>query len=580
MNATEVKTRHGLILQGAVKSALSSARLTFRENWQYNPDYERPDFTIPDNETPTFALEVHQTDARSSFRMKILRSFNAVTEAKIFFGGSLISVNVLFGDPNTEIPSSNFRALCGYFDVNLVPRNDAPDQGVFSELESSALLLASNENFSVAGAVAHLIGAKQEEMAALSSLLRGALQQRFVKRTLVPLWEAEQRRVAAIGAPPQVGETTHVKRGTMQSLFLSNEQFAELQEKRDPNRCSPTLQEQLILTTLAEKSQSIKGDILTLTPIFRRFLADIRAQEFRALSERRIDEDPRMWWFFEDIRDSERRLNMVQEFLSSIQNGTLRDDLAGNLQSNEWRGIEHRRGWYIDLCALSLGIGMHEMSRRLYAAYSNPGGYADPISHLVLKTERFRASPNSQVDIYAENITDVFYSFARQRSVSLESINPRTLALKLLRLRMDGASKLQKLNPLYLLLENTARKCGLEATYKGHQSFLYDLSGAAGQLGKSSLYSLTDGRREVLANSLYIGEGYGSDHKADEWAARRRSLGYRFADGQVQPLHRAGYVFVVDGVWTDKSIRKLHTAGWDNICRPSELEGVLEGLFI
>lgn len=37
----------------------------------------------------------------------------------------------------------------------------------------------------------------------------------------------------------------------------------------------------------------------------------------------------------------------------------------------------------------------------------------------------------------------------------------------------------------------------------------------------------------MLLNAIYIGEGYGSDHKADEWVARRRALGYRMIDGTI-----------------------------------------------
>ena len=58
MNATKIKTRHGLILQDLLGTALTQAGFTYRENWQYDPDLERPDFTIPDSDKPKLALEV------------------------------------------------------------------------------------------------------------------------------------------------------------------------------------------------------------------------------------------------------------------------------------------------------------------------------------------------------------------------------------------------------------------------------------------------------------------------------------------------------------------------------------------
>jgi hypothetical protein len=90
---------------------------------------------------------------------------------------------------------------------------------------------------------------------------------------------------------------------------------------------------------------------------------------------------------------------------------------------------------------------------------------------------------------------------------------------------------------------------------------------------------LRQGSKVAVAKVLYVGAGYGPDHKADEWSARRRSLGYRLVGEVVEPTDRLGYVFVLDGVWTPKAVRKLHAAGWDRICRLPDLEGCLRHLF-
>src|SRR5262249_12301757 len=122
MNDTEIKTRHGKILEGVLAAALKEAGFRYTQDYQYDDTCEVPDFLIPDEKHPDIIIEVHQTDARNSFQMKTLRAFTAVTEAKAEYGNDLVSINVLFGDPDRELPKSNVRAMCGIFDANIVPR--------------------------------------------------------------------------------------------------------------------------------------------------------------------------------------------------------------------------------------------------------------------------------------------------------------------------------------------------------------------------------------------------------------------------------------------------------------------------
>ena len=117
---TQIKISYGLILQGVLARALTSAGYAYEETPAYNEDCEVPDFLIPDAKNPEFVVEVHQTEARNHFQMKTLRSVTAVAEAKAFFGPDVVSVNVLFGNPDTEVPEANLRAMCGIFDVNVL----------------------------------------------------------------------------------------------------------------------------------------------------------------------------------------------------------------------------------------------------------------------------------------------------------------------------------------------------------------------------------------------------------------------------------------------------------------------------
>lgn len=579
MNATEVKTRHGLILQGAIGQALRSVGLTFRENWQYDPDSERPDFTIPAGDEPDFAVEVHQTDARNAFQMKTLRSFNAVTEAKLFFGDRIVSVNILFGNPDTEIPHSNARALYGFFDVNLVPRNEAPDREAVERLESFSLQLAADEDYNVAGAIELVLERQASSIESLASLVENKLKNAQPKTRLLPLWRAERRRVQGLGDAPDVGPPIHTKRAILQSLFLSDEHFAQLVKIQDPNKCSADLREQLSLTKLAETRPSIRGDVLSLVPIFRQFLTDPEAPRLRKLCEQRLEEASEMHWFFEDIRDTDRRKCMAQTYLAIIREGPTQpgDAISQNIRSDNVREIQHRRCWTADLTALYLGVSHNEMNRRLVAMNCDPQQLGNPFNQLCYKSQRFMTGTSTHAT-YVEGVARVFEVLVSERTN--EPIpTADDLASRLAKFRTDAAVKLQKLNPLYLAVESVARELGLDIAYRGTPSFLSDLSGATDPVGKYDLYALSDGQREVLVNALYIGEGYGSDHKADEWSARRRSMGYRLGDEEVNTSDRAGYLFVVDGAWLDKSIRKLHNAGWDYICRLPDLEHTLEEIF-
>jgi hypothetical protein len=580
MDATTLKTRHGLILQRTVAEALRRAGITFKENWQYHSDYERPDFTIPDTNTPRFAVEVHQTDARNAFQMKILRSFNAVTEAKAFFGDSLVSVNVLFGDPDREVPASNVRALFGFFDVNIVPRNDATNAREIKRLEDSALKLANDKSLSVVEAAKQLVKIEKEGINSLSTLIANSLRMASAKPTLSPLWQAERRRISILSTAPSAGTTTHYKWAILQSLFLSDEHFTELLKKRDPNKCSSELKEQLVLTRLAEEVSSIRGKVLVLNAILREFINTPKAIELRSLCENRLDNEPAMHWFFEDIRNRTRREQMVTHFLEVMKAGFegILTALQSSLLTNTYSGIEHTRSWVADLMPLYVAESHNSFNRRMFQHPKYKRNLGNPFNNIAIKSPRLGSSPEVLCE-YAKVATMCFQEAYATGTRSLFGDSAKELLRRFVALRTGAAIKLQKLNPLYLVVESVAQELGLIAIYSESPSFLSDLSDPSDPVGKYDLYQVSSGKQVALLNALYIGEGYGSDHKADEWSARRRSLGYRFDPTGVHPVRRAGYIFVIDGIWVDKSIKKLHTAGWTHIIRLPELELVLRDIF-
>jgi hypothetical protein len=152
------------------------------------------------------------------------------------------------------------------------------------------------------------------------------------------------------------------------------------------------------------------------------------------------------------------------------------------------------------------------------------------------------------------------------------------LADDLLRFRVGSAIKLQKLNPLYLELQNVTKKSGLSISYVGTRSIISDLAVAARAVAKFDLFHITDGNRTVIANAVAVHDGHGDD-KSKEWGARRRALGYCLRDGSVQPAQFHESVFIIDGDWESKHVERLHRAGWTRIIRLDQVKETLRDIF-
>jgi hypothetical protein len=583
MDATEIKTRHGLILQGVVGASLAAAGFTLRENWQYAQENETPDFTIPDDDSPRFVVEVHQTDARNSFQMKVLRAFSAVCEAKCFFGDDAVSVNILFGDPDTEVPESNVRALFSIFDVNVVPRKTIASKEA-AEIEAASLRLASDEDIPVAHGVLELRRSHAAAIVLLGQVLKRSLDSGAANAALFPLWQFERKRLRALGAPPAVGNVTHYKKSLLQSLYLTDTDFAELLRHRDANKVSATIKKQLQATGLVQVIPSVAGRRTGPRYRLRSTLADLIADpdgpRLRKNCEQRIDAVSAMQCFFDDIRRPRQRQRLATEFLRLLHLGrkALVKAIVESLTTGVTGSIRHERCWVADLMPLVLGLRHNNFNRRMVRHPKYTQTLGNPFNNITIRSPRL-GRDRMVLKEYATVAVDVFFTAARESRLDLKAVRPADLADKLADFRIAASVKLQKLNPLYLEVESVCRDLGVHCAYRGSPSFLSDLSDPADPVGKYDLFVLTKNRAEVLLNALYVGESYGSDHKADEWSARRRSLGYRLSRDEIVPVERRAYVMVLDGVWTQKSATKLHAAGWSHVCRLHELRNILSEVF-
>ena len=263
-------------MQGVLARALTGAGYTYDETPTYDEDSEVPDFLIPDADNPEFMLEVHQSDAVTAFKMKTLRSVMAVAEAKAFFGSSLISVNVLFGDPDSELPPANLRSMCGIFDVNVFLQRDASETecAMLRELETAALNLAEDTSVATCNAAEQLSTSNPAAVVAMGRIMTHALSDATIQESLMPMWETEQTRRDALGEPPGPGESTFYKKNMVRSLFFHDADFQAMVGKTNPDEWPESAREQTVRTGIAEKIEEIDGDHLIIEEEFLLFLQD------------------------------------------------------------------------------------------------------------------------------------------------------------------------------------------------------------------------------------------------------------------------------------------------------------------
>jgi hypothetical protein len=583
MEERSKKIRLGLILQECVEAALKlTSYNSFSATPKYDPDAMTPDFLIPNSTSPKFFVEVTQTEARDSFRMKILRYFEAVCDAKAHFGNEVISVNILLGDPSKELPVNSVKAMYGFFDANLNPRGDAGTKQVKARLfrlEAEALELALDESIGdVNSAMPTVLKKHPEAIGDLGEQLQSLLDDAEAKAHLYKVWDYERDRLMKLGeVDGLMKDAPTYKRPILNSLFFSDEHFESLVSTRDPNRLPDEIKTQLVTCKLATARKVIGGERLELESSFWEFIRNSKvARKLRKICSDVIETDLAMNFFFQDIRKLERRKAMASVFLEKIRNGQLQAAIAENLVCDSCFGLEHRRCWILDLATRAIGISNGRLSRLVYQSGRNPGNIGDPISHLAPKTDRARGLPESALIEYAAVTSESILKIAQDNAIDFFSLTPTELASRLLALRLDGAIKLHKLNPLHLIIQNIAEEQGAKVHYGLIDNLISDLTSDNAATGRFKIFTVSKGGKEVLVNALYV-DDYGGLDKAKEWASRGRSFMYRFGEDSGIQKRRRTLLFVADGSWKPESIRKLRAAGW-KVIRLSEFGSTLEAL--
>jgi len=582
MNETEIKTRQGLILESVLAAALTKAGFTFDHDVQYDETCEKPDFLIPNKAKPKIMVEAHQTEARNSFQMKTLRAFTAVTESKAHFGNALVSVNVLFGDPDHELPASNVKAMCGIFDVNIIPRRDAGNPALIRKMEEFALSFAKDESKSTEVAGKEVVKGQGAAVAELAKLVKSKITGAKALPYLDGLWNLERGRAKKLGTSPTAGEATYYKRCMLWSLFLNDQDFTELQSKRDPALCSASVQNQLLATKLATVREEIDGDYYDLKPQFADFLNDQECLNLRATCKSILDSVPAMNWFFEDIRDRKRRIEMAKSFLriATKDEARFRDSVRLCFENGTWDGVEHTRCWLADLMAAVVDKPHNLFNSRMRASSRYSMTLGNPFNNVVIRSDRL-GSDSSQLELYWSIACDVYFELLREMAVDPKSVSADSLADALLELRVGAAIKLRKLDPLLLVVVGFANSLGLTISQDpvSIKGVISDLSNSR-SVGQFKLRLISGGnpQKSVIVNAVAVHDNHGDD-KSKEWGARRLATLYRLGAGKFRKSEFEEGIFLLDGEWADKDVARLHRSGWNHVVRLTDLEKTLGTIF-
>jgi hypothetical protein len=580
MNDTQIKTRHGLILQGIAAAAFTEAGFSYEADVQYDPTCERPDFLIPNSTKPKYIVEVHQTDVRNSLAMKTLRAFIAVAESKATFGAELVSVNLIFGDPDFDFSSSPLSAISAIYDLNVFPARDQAAKRALQKLEKSSMVLAGDATYTTRKAIEEICDKNSASVATFAATLKSALAGAKARLELKPLWKAEQQRQHALGPIPIAGQATYYKRMMLAALFFEDSDFDQLVNGAPNGEWPVSVVPQLLRVGLARIEEEVDGDHVIVREEFVAFLKDHRTPHLRALCKDVLDSVSDMHWFFEDIRDERRRTAMSKIFLDALRSGRLdfQRELVASLTTDNYRGLQHARGWFIDLASVATHRSFNYYNKEIFQDPRYPLSLWNAFSNLAIRSPALIGKP-ARIAALGEIVADKVFQSMHQSGMAPLDMNEAELSAGLLAFRVSSAIKLRKLNPLVIAAASVISEHGLSIGRVNIDSLLFDLAEDSG-VGRFLVFVVSDSisKKSVLLSVVAVHEGNG-DHKSKEWGTRRIASLYRYIDGHVKASGLNEGLFVMDGEWEDKDIARLYRSGWNHICRLGELEVKLTSIF-
>jgi len=582
MTTRSQKIRYGLILQACVREALKRSSFSaFVSNPNVHQQTIQPDFLIPDLQSPKWMIEVTQTDSRDAFRMKTLRYFEAICEAKVHFGSELICVNIFWGLPSTDIPQRNIDALFGFFDVNFLPKEACKtplQRKLLEELEVAAFQMAlEKSSSSVESVFKAILSSHEKALGILAGLLDTTLAGSHTQELWKPFWKVETQRESQLQTLPFTPENSrNYKKSVLQTLFLTEAHWKELLKNPKGKDISKELEVRLVSLGCAQSRRTLRGDSIVLDGSFRELLVDRQVQQLRKLCIEHLLSNPAMHDFFADIWEPQRCLQMAKAFLHCAKQGgkALGEALLTCLTEDNAFEVSHHRCWIADLMPLAAEESHNAFNRRMYrhADYHFPLG--NPFNYLAIRSSRL----GSDVTFLRKLVsiaTHVFFESLQEKNLNLQTLSEALLVQRLQSFRMEAAIKLQKLNPLHLLIKSVATELGLSCDYGGVRHLFSDRSAYKSAPGAIRLFRLShENGSEILINTLSV-DIYGGLDKAKEWAARGRMLRYHNVDGKLEEKPWK-LLLLLDGPWKKEAVLRLQRAGW-SICRVDDFRETLTG---
>jgi hypothetical protein len=177
---------------------------------------------------------------------------------------------------------------------------------------------------------------------------------------------------------------------------------------------------------------------------------------------------------------------------------------------------------------------------------------------------------------YAEDIINALEEIHQEERTPEICLDPKKLAERFLKLRLLGAGRLQKLNPLQVAIDEICNRNGITKEDISLSSIVNSLADAKA-VGIFELYSLSNKEKTVVFNAVAADDN--PQDKAKEWAARRLATLYDYTGVSIKESLYQESVFVVDGIWGDEDVERLWRGGWTHVCRLGGLEGALNEVF-
>jgi hypothetical protein len=567
----ETGTRFGLALEILVSKSLERAKFDAKQAWQYSPLCLTPDFSIPSTDKPHFIMEVTQVEARNVFQRKLLRYAQAVSDAKSFFGPSIRAVNVLFGDTSL-LPSSSVEVLTSIFDINIFPVTPSHDDflpSVAGYMGAVLKLVKAGESLADHEFPATVLND-------FANLLKRKLKENSSPGPLNEMWAAEYERLREHKTANQkTGATTYYREALLQSLCISNGVYKLIKSGATRQEQDEDTLDLLKSHGVIDIRNSIKGLQIVAPATLQGLVGQQTFDLMRGACSAQVNSIASTRWHFEDIQDLER-LRIMARFVTNLLSqgiSEFHEALIENARTGSIGGIEHTRCWMADVVAEILAVSHNTINNWILTSPLYKGTIPNPFNNLTMRSERFLGS-EIEITTACAALTQIV------RDANLPPIRNRSKIVDgLLRLRLYAAKGMQKFNPLIVGLAAIAKQKGYDqASVRRLESCLNDLVEDNGAVGKFDLMEFLDtkSKKRFYLTAIAVGPNYSSDHKADEWSARRRMFAYRVIKGKCAKAELPKTVFVYDGNWSPKSVNKLLMAGWDYVCSVSEFPDLLD----